>query len=432
MKTENNQVLNSKEPTVTLQSNAKLTNTPVRKGGLWIWLGIVASVVVGGYIVYTNQSKGVPQPSPFPSIFHPSPTVFVNKSEFDLLGITKSYTLTLPEEFQLQFREANANHVGETFTHLKRNKEREWITISEKPENFSFIVDIYPLKAPENEITPYNTIQSFPEQERYIGNKKELFKAIGTIVNLPMINGIQGFEVEKVPPPMWQGEGFYIREVFLLKDNSIYEISVNAISKDIFEAHRKTFYQILSTFRFVERKRKLVGSQVEELKQNLVNVFSGNIAYTQKIDSVPYFSKSLEMTIEGVSIHFALDSYKYHRGASYETGYENGRWRVDLDEEVNQFLKLQPGKQTIAIYGTGGKYPRTVEYKQIGKIWFGIFDESFAPAGTKGKQYYTYDSIHNQLIKISFVFYHYGSRPTTDEQKDFLEDFERLLTYHTP
>ncbi len=167
----------------------------------------------------------------------------------------------------------------------------------------------------------------------------------------------------------------------------------------------------------------------QDMRNKLGEVFGGEVVHDQNKSEVAYFEFDQD--------RIALTSYKYFPGeSSFIAGFESLDWTIDLDDEVDQFVKLKPGSQTAlscaVFYGCNPK--ATVELKNIGGRDWAIAEYFYFPSSSYHRVYYTFDQSTSQVV---YVYTRLGD-VTREEMKagvheahpeflSFISEFEKAV-----
>jgi hypothetical protein len=170
-------------------------------------------------------------------------------------------------------------------------------------------------------------------------------------------------------------------------------------------------------------------SLFSDMDKTLDEVFTGEAIHDQYNGDVAYFEHDLD--------RIALTSYKYVPGKSIVSGgFESLEWTIDLDDEVDQFLKLKPGGQTAlscaVFYGCN---PDTdVELKKIGGRDWAIAEYFYFPSRSYHRVYYTFDPSTSQVVYVYTRLgdvtrdeIETGAHEAHPEFLEFVSEFEKVV-----
>lgn len=160
-----------------------------------------------------------------------------------------------------------------------------------------------------------------------------------------------------------------------------------------------------------ETSSPLLSEGVKSEIENIFNdVLSSRITYDQKKGDVNYFFEQVNFAPDDNNKwrNLMINAYLYERGNSrFMVAYEGSEWERNLDQEVDLFLSLEPGKQIVNVYDSIGNDKAIVNYRKIGNRFYAIYDTYFKPGGNFNRHYISYDPSLSQLVYIVFSYANY-------------------------
>lgn len=159
----------------------------------------------------------------------------------------------------------------------------------------------------------------------------------------------------------------------------------------------------------------------EMIKEKLEDILNNDVKYSQVDDG--YMSSDVyQYTYEGDLIY--IIAYKYTEGQSIlNEYYEGSEWQINLDDEVEQFKKLEEGTQeAMSCAGFGGCEFTTVSLNNFGGTEWAYIEYNFRPSLSWNRVYYTYDEPSQQLIYISLSYL----IPSTISNQELLENYPEI------
>ncbi|MDO8335607.1 MAG: PsbP-related protein, partial [Candidatus Saccharibacteria bacterium] len=194
----------------------------------WILISLIVTLLgVASYFGYQNfqlKQQLAPQlPTPTPAVIS-SPTR-ENDATVDwqtYIAKDNSFTLKYPDGWYQYNNGGTGDSFSVAFSSKPEDSDFGWRSLGN--DDFAFSIQVSP-----NKQTTYNNgwdiLQAFPVDKRTIGQQYSDTKEIATLTNKINIDGVEAFEIERTPPSTFEGENYYIREIYFVKNDKIYMLT---------------------------------------------------------------------------------------------------------------------------------------------------------------------------------------------------------------